>query len=58
MSDSAVNDTKMQWYVIHAYSGFEFYVMEALQKRIKLKKMEKLFGKIMVPKEKVMEMRR
>ena len=58
LSDEKVKDSKMQWYVIHAYSGFELYVMDALTKRIQLKKMDHCFGKIMVPKEKVMEMRR
>lgn len=58
VSDTETKDLKMQWYVIHAYSGFEFYVMEALKNRIDLQKMHDYFGKIMVPKEKVMEMRR
>lgn len=58
LSDTEKKDPKMQWYVIHAYSGFEFYVMEALSKRIALNNMQDCFGKIMVPKEKVMEMRR
>lgn len=52
------NDIKLRWYVVQVYSGFEAYVMEALQKRIKETGMEKYFGDILLPKEKVVEMRR
>ena len=51
-------ENKLQWYVIHAYSGYESYVMEALRKRIQLRRVEDLFGEIVVPKEKVVEMKR
>lgn len=46
-----------RWYVIHAYSGFEQYVMRTLKDRIKLHGMEDLFGDILVPTEEVVEMR-
>ncbi|MBN1684467.1 MAG: transcription termination/antitermination protein NusG [Gammaproteobacteria bacterium] len=49
---------KMRWYVIHAFSGQEAYVMEALKKRIKQKEVEAFFGDIIVPQEKIVEMRR
>jgi transcription termination/antitermination protein NusG len=49
---------KLRWYVVQAYSGFELYIMEALQKRIKHEELESSFGEIMVPKEQVVEMRR
>lgn len=48
----------MQWYVLKAYSGSEDYVKKALEKRIKADGMESLFGEIVVPKEKVVEMYR
>jgi len=48
----------LRWYVIHAYSGFEAYVKEALQKRIADLGMEEYFGDILVPKEQVVEMHR
>lgn len=48
---------KMRWYVIHAYSGFENYVMRALRERIALKGLEDSFGEIIVPTEEVIEMR-
>jgi transcriptional antiterminator NusG len=46
-----------RWYVIHAYSGFEQYVMRTLKDRIKLHGMEDQFGEILVPTEEVVEMR-
>lgn len=53
--DQKTEDQKMQWYVIKAYSGFEKYVMKALQERIKD---DPLFGEVFVPTETVVEMRR
>ncbi|TSA21721.1 MAG: transcription termination/antitermination protein NusG [Betaproteobacteria bacterium] len=47
----------MQWYVVHAYSGFEKSVMRALKERIANADMESKFGEILVPVEEVVEMR-
>lgn len=49
-------DTKLAWYVVHAYSGFELKAKQALEERIRLAKMEALFGDIHVPQEKVVEL--
>lgn len=49
--------SKMRWYVVQAYSGFEKRVQEALGERIKLAGLEHQFGKIMVPTEEVVEMK-
>ncbi|MCH9769554.1 MAG: transcription termination/antitermination protein NusG [Gammaproteobacteria bacterium] len=46
-----------RWYVIHAYSGYENYVVRALQERIRLKGLEERFGEVIVPTEEVVEMR-
>src|SRR6266704_554396 len=46
-----------RWYVIHAYSGFENYVVKALGERVLLKGLEHRFGEIIVPTEEVVEMR-
>ena len=46
-----------QWYVVHAYSGYENKVREALLERIERLGMEELFGEIMVPSEEVVEMK-
>jgi transcription antitermination factor NusG len=48
---------KKRWYVVHAYSGFEKYVMQALQERIRLEGLEDKFGEILVPTEEVVELR-
>jgi len=49
---------KLRWYVVHAYSGFEAYVKEALLKRIADLGIQEDFGEILIPKEQVVEMRR
>ena len=48
---------KKRWYVVHAYSGYEGYVKEALAERIAQAGISHRFGDILVPKEKVVEMR-
>jgi transcriptional antiterminator NusG len=50
-------EQKKRWYVIHAYSGYENYVVKALQDRIQMRGFEELFGEIIVPTEEVVEMR-
>ena len=48
---------KKRWYVVHAYSGYEKFVMQALQERIRLEGLEEKFGSILVPTEEVVELR-
>ncbi len=50
-------EQKKRWYVIHAYSGYENYVVKALNDRIQMRGLETLFGEIIVPTEEVVEMR-
>ena len=45
------------WYVVHAYSGFEKNVARALQERVNLSNHQDSFGEILVPTEEVVEMR-
>lgn len=47
----------MQWYVVHAYSGFEKSVQRALKERIERAGMQESFGQILVPVEEVVEMK-
>ena len=47
----------LQWYVVHAYSGFENQVKRALEERITRAGMKDSFGEILVPTEEVVEMR-
>ena len=46
-----------RWYVVHAYSGFEKSVAQALRDRIARMGMEERFGDVLVPTEEVIEMR-
>ena len=46
-----------EWYVIHAYSGYENKVREALMERIERFGMEDNFGEILIPSEEVVELR-
>jgi transcriptional antiterminator NusG len=46
-----------RWYVVHAYSGYEKRVMNALIEQVELQGMQDLFGEILVPTESVVEMR-
>ena len=48
----------MQWYVVHAYSGFEKKVAQSLQEQSIAKGMDEFFEDILVPTEEVVEMRR
>ncbi len=47
----------LQWYVVHAYSGFENQVKRALEERVSRADMDDMFGEILVPTEEVVEMR-
>ncbi|MGB5209880.1 MAG: transcription termination/antitermination protein NusG [Gammaproteobacteria bacterium] len=47
----------LQWYVIHAYSNFEYRVKKSLEERIQRAGLENKFGEILVPTEEVVEMR-
>ncbi|MFL0809963.1 MAG: transcription termination/antitermination protein NusG [Agarilytica sp.] len=46
-----------RWYVVHAYSGYEKKVANALRERIELQDMQDQFGDVLVPTEEVVEMR-
>ncbi|MDX1902027.1 MAG: transcription termination/antitermination protein NusG [Gammaproteobacteria bacterium] len=48
---------KKLWYVIHAYSGFENFVKQALRERIQREGFEDKFGEILVPTEEVIELK-
>ena len=52
------SETNKKWYVVHAFSGMEKSVAKALQEKIELAKMQDSFGKILVPVEEVVEIRK
>lgn len=47
-----------RWYIVHAYSNFEKKVAEAIEEKARQKGLEDKFESIMVPTEKVVEVRR
>lgn len=48
----------LNWYIVHTYSGFEHKVKANLEGRIKTLGQEKYFGRILVPTEQVIELKR
>ena len=46
-----------QWFIVHTYSGFENKVKEAIESRARIFGMPERFGKVLVPTEKVVEVR-
>lgn len=51
-------NNKKRWYVLQAFSGFEGRIAQSIREYIKLKKMEKFFGNIMIPTEEVVEIKK
>lgn len=47
-----------RWYIVHAYSNFEKKVAESIEEQAKMKGLWEQFEKILVPTEKVVEVRR
>ena len=47
-----------RWYIVHAYSNFENKVADSIREQAKQRGLSHLFDEIMVPKEKVVEVRR
>jgi transcription termination/antitermination protein NusG len=47
-----------RWYIIHAYSNFENKVADSIREQAKQRGLSDLFEEVMVPKEKVVEVRR
>ncbi len=45
-----------KWYVVHTYSGYENKVKAALEENVRVSGKEELFGEVLVPSEKVVEM--
>ena len=46
-----------QWYVVHAYSGHESFVMREIKARASSLKLEDKISEVVVPSEEVVEMR-
>jgi len=57
MSSPETATRPKQWYVVHTYSGFEEKVAQAIESRARIFNLSELFGQVMVPTEKVVEVR-
>ena len=49
------SENEKRWYVVHAYSGYERKVKQALEERIALSDAPEYFGDVLVPTEEVPE---
>jgi transcriptional antiterminator NusG len=56
--DPKKSESNLKWYIVHTYSGFEHKVKTTLEERVKILEQEAFFGKIVVPTEQVMELRK
>lgn len=54
----ARNGVALKWYIVHTYSGFEHKVKTNLEERVKTLGQKDLFGKVLVPTEKVVELKK
>ena len=50
--------SNLHWYVVKVQSGREESIKEAIEKKVKIEGMEGVFGQIVIPTEKVSEMRK
>ena len=46
-----------QWFVVHAYSGYENFVMREIRSRAEYHQLDNKIGEVVVPAEEVVEMR-
>jgi len=58
MGETATISKTKRWYIVHAYSNFEKKVAESIREQAKQRGLTHLFEEIMVPTEKVVEVRR
>ena len=58
VAEAAVQGKAKRWYIVHAYSNFENKVAESIREQAKQRGQTELYEEVMVPKEKVVEVRR
>ena len=56
--DEKNQDLELKWYIVHTYSGFEHKVQTNLEDRVKTLGQEIYFGKVLVPTEQVVELKK
>lgn len=55
--ETVVQNPKLRWYVVQAFSGYEGRVQKTLLEHIEIQGLQDKFGEILVPTEEVVEMR-
>ena len=58
MADTVTETKPKRWYIVHAYSNFENKVADSIREQAKQRGLGHLFDEVLVPKEKVVEVRR
>ena len=58
MADTMTETKPKRWYIVHAYSNFENKVADSIREQAKQRGLSNLFEEVLVPKEKVVEVRR
>ena len=58
MASAGTQTMDKRWYIVHAYSNFEKKVAESIREQAKQRGLEELFEQVLVPTEKVTEVRR
>ena len=58
MTDTGTTTKPKQWFVVHTYSGFENKVAQAIESRAKIFGLSEMIGRVVVPTEKVREIRK
>src|SRR5881275_2752289 len=58
VAEAAVETKPKRWYIVHAYSNFENKVADSIREQAKQRSLTHLFDEVIVPKEKVVEVRR
>jgi transcription termination/antitermination protein NusG len=54
---AAPEPSKKNWYVVKVQSGREESIKDAIERRVKIEGLEEFFGQVLIPVEKVVEMR-
>ena len=49
---------ELKWYIVHTYSGYEHKVKANLEDRVRTLGQDKYFGKILIPTEQVIELKK
>ena len=58
VEEEAPEPSNKRWYVVKVQSGREETIKEAIERRVKIERLEEFFGQIVIPVERVTEMRR